>query len=399
MKRTLQEFGEVSIANTLQLIDNFEQVKEVDEVGELQDLQGADLEENNEELVVENVVEPTVGMSFDSPDEMFEYYKTYGLQEGFPIMRRSCRKGDDGSLRYVTFTCRRNDKSKAKATNVLRLQPNQKIGCNAKIEGRLDILEINEEAGIKMAQRFKSIVVEAGGFENVSFLEYAEIMLTSIDLNEEGRLKNIFWAVPRSRAAYKDFGDVVTFNTTYLTNKYNMSFAPFVGVIHHGQSILLGCELISHEDTEIFSWLFDTWLSCMFGCPPLGIITDQDKAMKNAIHIIFPDTRHRWCLWHILKKVPEKLGRYVEYYAIRVSLLSVVYDLHTPVESEKAWHDMLDKYYLRNNQWLNGLYEERNRWVPAFVKTTFWTEMSITQRSESMNAFFDGYVNSKTTLK
>ncbi|XP_052289369.1 protein FAR1-RELATED SEQUENCE 1-like [Citrus sinensis] len=61
-------------------MDNFEQVEEVDEVGELQNLQGVDLEENNEELVVENVVEPTVGMSFDSPDEMFEYYKTYGQQ-------------------------------------------------------------------------------------------------------------------------------------------------------------------------------------------------------------------------------------------------------------------------------------------------------------------------------
>ena len=105
-------------------MDNFEQVEEVDEVGELQDLQGAEMEENNEELVVEKVVEPTVGMSFDSPDEMFEYYKAFGLQEGFPVIRRSRRKGDDESLRYVTFACGRNGKSKAKPTNVLRLQPN-----------------------------------------------------------------------------------------------------------------------------------------------------------------------------------------------------------------------------------------------------------------------------------
>ena len=33
------------------------------------------------------------------------------------------------------------------------------------------------------------------------------------------------------------------------------------------------------------------------------------------------------------------------------------------------------------------------------MKTTFWAGMSTTQRSENMNAFFDGYVNSKTTLK
>lgn len=49
--------------------------------------------------------------------------------------------------------------------------------------------------------------------------------------------------------------------------------------------------------------------------------------------------------------------------------------------------------------WLNGLYEERYRWVPCFVKTICWARMSTIQRSESINAFFDGYVNSKTTLK
>ncbi|KAH9745082.1 protein FAR1-RELATED SEQUENCE [Citrus sinensis] len=309
------------------------------------------MEENNMELMVEKVVEPTVGMSFDSPDEMFEYYKAFGLQEGFPVMHRSCRKRDDGSLRYVTFTCRRNGKSKAELTNVLWLQPNQKIGCNAKIGGRLDfisgkwvignlILEHNHVVSPSKSS-FKSIVIEPRGFENVSFLErdarnhvdnvrrlrlgkrdvvaiqrYFKKMQTkndgfffSIDLDGEGRLQNVFWADPRNRAAYKDFGDVVTFDTTYLTNKYDMQFSPFVGVNHH-------------------------------------------------VQIVFPNTKHRWCLWHILKKMPEKLGRYAEYHAIRVSLLSVVYDSRTPVEFEESWHDI-----------------------------------------ESMNAFFDGYVNSKTTLK
>ena len=37
--------------------------------------------------------------------------------------------------------------------------------------------------------------------------------------------------------------------------------------------------------------------------------------------------------------------------------------------------------------------------MPAFLKDTFWVGMSTTQHSESMHAFFDGYVNSKTTLK
>ena len=35
----------------------------------------------------------------------------------------------------------------------------------------------------------------------------------------------------------------------------------------------------------------------------------------------------------------------------------------------------------------------------AFVKDTFWAGMSTIQRSESINAFFDGYVHHQTTLK
>jgi hypothetical protein len=37
--------------------------------------------------------------------------------------------------------------------------------------------------------------------------------------------------------------------------------------------------------------------------------------------------------------------------------------------------------------------------MPAYMKDTFWAEVNTTQRSESMNAFFDNYVHSQTTLK
>jgi len=73
-----------------------------------------------------------------------------------------------------------------------------------------------------------------------------------INFDKENIITNVFWADSRSRAACVDFGDVVSFDTTYLTNKYDMPFAPFVGVNHHGQSILLGCGLLSSEDTRTF---------------------------------------------------------------------------------------------------------------------------------------------------
>ena len=63
-------------------------------------------------------------------------------------------------------------------------------------------------------------------------------------------------------------------------------------VNHHGQSILFGAALISSKDTKTFVWLFVTWLKCMNSRSPNTIITDQDKAMKNAVNIVFPNARH-----------------------------------------------------------------------------------------------------------
>ncbi|KAA8541383.1 hypothetical protein F0562_025347 [Nyssa sinensis] len=427
--------------------------------------------ENEMEIVnLEDKVEaPKIGMTFSSCDELYDYYIRYAKQLRFAVCKRSSTKGDDGELKYITLACSQSGHSQHTSKIIFRPHPITKTNCQAKIRAisidggswqvnslSLDHnhelspgkarfyrcnrvmrpyvkrkLEMNDKAGIRMNKSYNACVVEAGGHENMTFLEkdcrnYIEKVrrlqlgqgdaaavqnyflkmqannanfFYAMDLDEKTRLKNLFWADARSRAAYEEFGDVVTFDTTYLTNKYDMPFAPFVGVNHHGHSILLGCGFISNEDTDTFTWLFQTWLTCMSGRAPSGIITDQDKAIKKAIEKVFPNTCHRWCLWHIMKKIPKKLKGYKEYESIKSILQKAVYDTLSPNEFECSWNLMIEKYKLNGNEWLLGMYTERHRWVPAFVKDNFWAGMSTTQRSESMYAFFDGYVNVKTTLK
>ncbi|XP_022841930.1 protein FAR1-RELATED SEQUENCE 5-like [Olea europaea var. sylvestris] len=292
-------------------------------------------------------------------------------------------------------------------------------------------LQVNDLAGIPLHKSYNSVVVEADRYENMTCIEkdcrnYIEQVrclrlgegdavaiqtyfskvqaqspgfFFSMDLDDDLRLRNVFWTDNWCRQAYKEFGDVVMFDTTYLTNKYDMPFAPFVGVNHHGQSTLLGCGLASSEDTGTFIWLFRTWLECIHYHAPHGIITDQDRAMQNAIQVVFPNTKHRLCLWHILKKLPEKFGYQVDKGSIFGDIHGLVYDSQSTGEFEDGWRTIIDTYELHDNDWLSGLYENRGHWVPCFFKTTFWASMSTTQRSESMNAFFDGYVHSKTSLK
>jgi len=68
------------------------------------------------------------------------------------------------------------------------------------------------------------------------------------------------------------------------------------------------------------------------------------------------------------------------------------------LEFESGWTQFLMKYELQNNEWLGTLYDDRSRWVSAYLKSKFLAGMSTIQRSEGLNVFFDGFINSTTTL-
>ena len=221
----------------------------------------------------------------------------------------------------------------------------------------------------------------------------------AIQCDSESRMVNFFWVDARSRLSYQYFGDVITFDTTYRTNKYSMPFAPFTGVNHHKQSILFGCALLQDESEPSFIWLFETWLEAMYGQQPVSIITDQDLAIGKAISKVFPKSRHRLCLWHIRKKFPEKLSHlYFKKSSFKRELKSCIRDSLTKEAFDQEWNLLMEKYKLKENDWLQGLYNIRDSWIPIYNKNTFFAGMNTTQRSESINSFFDSFVDSKTTL-
>ncbi|XP_021747121.1 protein FAR-RED IMPAIRED RESPONSE 1-like [Chenopodium quinoa] len=217
-------------------------------------------------------------------------------------------------------------------------------------------------------------------------------------LDAEGRLKDVLWVDARSRASYEEFGDVLCFDATYLTNPYDLPFVNFVGVNHHGQSILLGSALVSHEDCDTYRWVFQQWLHCMNNTPPKAILTDQAASMRKPLEEVMPTSRHRWCIWHIMRKISEKLGKCERYQYLKVEMKKVVYESFTVMEFENKWNAFIVEYKLQNNDWLCDLYLERHMWVPAFMINYFWAGMKTTQRVESINSFFDGFLTRNTKL-
>jgi len=220
------------------------------------------------------------------------------------------------------------------------------------------------------------------------------------EADDKGKLKNVFWADGICRKNYSLFGDVVSFDTTYRTNKYFMIFAPFTGINNHRQSITFGAALLKYENKESFLWLFKTFLKAMGGHKPVMIITDQDQAMKNAIQDVLKGSSHRFCMWHIMKKLSEKLGGSLnENNDFNNRFKSCVWNSESSEEFELEWNNIISDYKLEGNGCLSTMYELRSMWTPAYFKDTFMAGvLRTTSRSESENSFFGNYLNANLTL-
>ncbi|XP_022893911.1 uncharacterized protein LOC111408376 [Olea europaea var. sylvestris] len=80
-----------------------------------------------------DIIVPSVGMKFQDENEVFEFYKNYAYQVGFPVRKRNLRKGEDGVVRYVTFTCSREGRRTSGLNSILKLQPKMQTGCKARL--------------------------------------------------------------------------------------------------------------------------------------------------------------------------------------------------------------------------------------------------------------------------
>ncbi|KAK9291145.1 hypothetical protein L1049_009333 [Liquidambar formosana] len=67
-----------------------------------------------------------------------------------------------------------------------------------------------------------------------------------------------------------------------------MPFAPFVGVNHYGQSVLLGCGLLSLRD---YRFLYLASSECISWHAPEAIVTNQCKPIQAAVAEVFLNTR------------------------------------------------------------------------------------------------------------
>jgi hypothetical protein len=196
---------------------------------------------------------------------------------------------------------------------------------------------------------------------------------------ENGRITNFFWADGQSIMDYKCFGDAVSFDTTFQTNKFEMPFAPLLGTNHHKQTIIFGAALLLNETISSFVWLFQTFLIAMSGKHPSTIFTDQDAAMAAAIAFVLPNTSHRLCLWHIYLNAAKHLSHVIHEHPKKFlhAFKSCVYEDRLEECFKNKWKELLSEYSLEENSWMLSLYSLREKWA-AVYRDSFIVDMTTT---------------------
>lgn len=207
-----------------------------------------------------------------------------------------------------------------------------------------------------------------------------------VQVDQEGQMTNFFWRDGRSRVDYDCFGDVVVFDTVFRTNKYNMVCAPFVGINHHMQNVMFGCAFMLDESLTSYEWLFKSFLDSMGGNPPKTILTDQNDTISNAIEVIFPETHHCFCSWHIEKNLQSYLDTLNASGTFYSMFMKCMKDCESEAEFEETWAMMLHENNLQGDQWLTDQFEQRHKWCTALLMDTFDGGIKSLDRSLSSHS-------------
>jgi zinc finger SWIM domain-containing protein 3 len=228
----------------------------------------------------------------------------------------------------------------------------------------------------------------------------------------EDHITNIFWADAKMVLDYAHFGDVVTFDTTFGTNKEYRPFGVFLGLNQFRETTIFGAALLFDETEASFTWLFDTFLAAHNGKQPRTIYTDQDAAMAKAIKIVFTESYHGLCTFHIMQNAVKHLSPIKgeeedeaeekeegvekeegdEESHILYDFSACMFAHEDEASFEETFQIMRTKVHKQT--WLDSIYKVKEKWAECYMRDVFTLGVRSTQLSESFNNALKNHLRS-----
>ncbi|RYR67734.1 hypothetical protein Ahy_A03g014124 isoform B [Arachis hypogaea] len=67
--------------------------------------------------------------------------------------------------------------------------------------------------------------------------------------------------------------------------------------------------------------------------------------MRSALETALPNTRHRWCIWHILKKISHKQEGYYRVDQLNTCMERIMFESNSKDSFGRDWHDFIENQY------------------------------------------------------
>ncbi|GKE36503.1 FAR1-related sequence 5-like protein, partial [Tanacetum coccineum] len=80
---------------------------------------------------------------------------------------------------------------------------------------------------------------------------------------------------------------------------YNMVFVPFTPMDNHKKCVTVGSWILKNEIAKAYGWLLRAFRKAFVRAPNI-VVTNQNGAMRKAIVVEFPESKHMLCMWHIM---------------------------------------------------------------------------------------------------
>ncbi|XP_022041902.1 protein FAR1-RELATED SEQUENCE 2-like [Helianthus annuus] len=319
-------------------------------------------------------------------------YVKYATAFGFSVRKGTEMKNSKGVLHIKYYMCMRAGVYKDKKVDTL--DPNQKERLvRSNFSKRTDcgallcvIFEARSWKVYKFVEEHNHDLVERPD-EHFLLTERHLTQLQKHVIHSMSKLNlGLVKAFSVMKTCFGGFEDVGVSKVEFKNYKrYAMVFVPFTGIDNHHCNVTFGAALLASETVDTYNRLLRVFLKAV-GSQPKVVVTDQDPAMKKAISVVFVDTRHRLCMWHVMHKLSLKVGvRLCNSTNFKERICGVVWmDILTPEEFESEWEVVIGLFNLADNDWLSDIFALRESWIPAYYRME---ELSGLMRTTSRQTF------------
>nr|Q5UBY2.1 RecName: Full=Protein FAR1-RELATED SEQUENCE 1 [Arabidopsis thaliana]AAV33403.1 FAR1-related 1 protein [Arabidopsis thaliana] len=334
-----------------------------------------------------NNLEIDEGREFESKEEAFEFYKEYANSVGFTtIIKASRRSRMTGKFIDAKFVCTRYGSKKEDidtglGTDGFNIPQARKRGRINRSSSKTDckaFLHVKRRQDGRWVVR--SLVKE---HNHEIFTGQADSLR---ELSGRRKLEKLNGAIVKEVKSRKlEDGDVERLLNFFTDMQVENPF------------FFYSIDLSEEQSLRNIFWVD---AKAMHGCRPRVILTKHDQMLKEAVLEVFPSSRHCFYMWDTLGQMPEKLGHVIRLEKKLVDEINdAIYGSCQSEDFEKNWWEVVDRFHMRDNVWLQSLYEDREYWVPVYMKDVSLAGMCTAQRSDSVNSGLDKYIQRKTTFK